>query len=129
MEKAKKDLNHAYDKEQKNYGKSKIKEIKDAHINHDSRLVWDRVNEVTKRKGPKRDRIKTSNTDERLAIWKDHFQKLLEQSPEIDDQPVLKVFNTFPIKTGEFTAIERQASIKSFQNNKATGLDSIPKET
>ena len=129
VEKAKKDLNHAYDKEQKNYVEGKIKEIKDAHINHHSRLVWDRVNEVTRRKGPKRGRIKTSNTEERFAIWKDHFQKLLEQSPEIDDQPVPKIFNTFPIKTGEFTAIELQASIKSFQNNKATGFDNIPIET
>ena len=129
MEKAKKDLDHAYDEEQKNYVESKIKEIKDAHINHHSRLVWDTVNEVTRRKGPKRGRIKTSNTDERLAIWKDHFQKLLEQSPEIDDQPVPKVFDTLPIKTGEFNAIELQASIKSFQNNKATGLDNIPIET
>ena len=54
VEKAKKDLDHAYDKEQKNYVESKIKEIKDAHINHHSRLVWDTVNEVTRRKGPKR---------------------------------------------------------------------------
>ena len=109
--------------------KSKIKEIKDEHINHHFRLVWDTVNEVTRRKGLKRGRIKASNTDERLAIWKNHFQKLLGQSPEIDDQPLPKVFDTLPIKTGEFTAIELQASIKSFQNNKATGLDSIPIET
>ena len=129
VEKAKKDLDHAYDKKQKNYVKNKIKEIKDAHINHRSRLVWDTVNEVARRKNPKRGRIKASYTDERLAIWKDHFQKLLGQSPEIDDQPVPKVFDTLPIKTGEFTAIELQASIKSFQNNKATDFDNIPIET
>ena len=129
MEKAKKDLNHACDEEQKNYVKSKIKEIKNAHINHHSRLVWDTVNEGKRRKGSKRGRIKAINTDERLAIWKGHFQKLLGQSPEIDDQPVPKVFDTLPIKTGEFTEIELQASIKSFQNNKATRLDSIPIET
>ena len=62
--------------------------------NPNSRLVWDTVNEVTRRKGPKRGRIKASSTDERLAIWKDYFQKLLGQSPEIDDQPVPKVFDT-----------------------------------
>ena len=39
VEKAKKDLDHAYDEEKKNYVESKIKEIKDAHINHHSRLV------------------------------------------------------------------------------------------
>ena len=39
VEKAKKDLEHAYDEKQKNYVKSKIKVIKDAHINHHSRLV------------------------------------------------------------------------------------------
>ena len=108
--------------------KNKIKEIKDAHINHHSRLVWDTVNEVTRRKDPEHGGIKARNTDERLAICKDPFQKLFGQSPEIDDQPVPKVFDTLPIKTGEFTAIELQASIKSFQNNKATGLDNIPKK-
>ena len=67
MEKAKKDLDYSYDEEKINYVESKIKEIKDAHINHHSRLVWDTVNEVT-RKGPKRGRIKASSTNERLAI-------------------------------------------------------------
>ena len=96
--KQKKDLDHAYDEEQKNYLKSKIKEIKDAHINHHSKLVWDTV---TRRNGPKRSRIKAKNTEERLAIWKDHFQKLVGQSPEIDDQPVPKVtgFDNIPNKT------------------------------
>ena len=41
--KLKKELDYAYDKEEKNYVKSKIEEIKDAHINHHSRLVWDTV--------------------------------------------------------------------------------------
>ena len=49
VEKAKEDLSRVYDEEQKNYVKSKIKEIKDAHINHHSRLVWDTVNEEKKR--------------------------------------------------------------------------------
>ena len=71
VEKAKKDLDHAYDEEQKNYVENKIKEIQDAHINHHSRLVWDTVNEVTRRKDPKGGRIKACNTEERLAIWKD----------------------------------------------------------
>ena len=38
-------------------------------------------------------------------------------------------YSILPIKTGEFTAIELQASIKSFQNNKAIGLDNIPIKT
>ena len=84
---------------------------------------------MTRRKCPKSGRIKVNNTEERLAIWKNHFQKLLGQSPKIDDQPVPKVFDTLPIKTSEFTAIELQASIKSFQNNKATGFDNIPIKT
>ena len=34
VEKAKKDLDHAYDEKQKNYVENKIKEIQDAQINH-----------------------------------------------------------------------------------------------
>ena len=85
------------------------------------------MNEVRRRKGPKCGRRKASNTEERFASWKD--PKLFGKSPEINDQPIPKVFDTLLIKTGEFTAIELQASIKSFQNNKASGLNNIPIKT
>ena len=45
----------------------------------------------------------------------------------MDDQPITRVFDTLPIKSGGFT-IELREAITSTQGNKATGLDGIPAE-
>ena len=46
----------------------------------------------------------------------------------MDDQPIARVFDALPIKTGDFTLTELWEAIKSTQGNKANGLDSIPAE-
>ena len=46
----------------------------------------------------------------------------------VDDQPITRVFDTLPIKTGDFTMTEIWEAVKSTQGNKATGLDGIPAE-
>ena len=46
----------------------------------------------------------------------------------MDDQPVIRVFDVLPIKTGDFTVTELREAIKSNQGNKATALDCIPAE-
>ena len=59
-------------------------------------------------------------------VMKEHFEGLLGQPPVVDDQPVTRVFNALPIKTGNFTMRELWETIKSTQGNKATGLNGIP---
>ena len=62
------------------------------------------------------------------TLWKEHFEGLLGQPPEVDDQPVVRVFDALPINTGDFTVTELREAIKSMQGNRATGLDGIPAE-
>ena len=63
-----------------------------------------------------------------MELWKEHFEGLLGQPPVVDDQPITRVFDTFPIKTGYFTMTELREAIKSTQGNKVTGLLCIPAE-
>ena len=41
----------------------------------------------------------------------------------MDDQPVTRVLDALPTKTGDFTMTELREAITSTQGNKATGLD------
>ena len=56
----------------------------------------------------------------------EHFEGLPGQLPVVDDQPITRVFDALPIKTGDLTVKELREAIKSAQGNKATGLDGIP---
>ena len=46
--------------------------------------------------------------------------------PVEDDQPISRIFDILPIKTGDFTMKELRRAIKLTQENNATGLDGIP---
>lgn len=47
--------------------------------------------------------IKANSPEERIKYWKDHFVNLLGQPPTIDEQSILKIYDTLPIVTGDFT--------------------------
>ena len=128
IKQAKIDLDNAYTNEQEQYIREKINELENAHDTNKARLAWTIVNEVSGRKGTKTNQIRANSPEERIKLWKEHFQNLLGQPPVIDDQPINKVFDTLPIVTGDFTMSELQDAIKATQNNKATGLDGIPAE-
>ena len=121
-------LDEAYLKEQEDYVKEKVTTIENAHINQQSRLAWATINEVTGRKKTNAGKIKAKSTEERVKLWKEHFQQLLGNPTTIIDKPVERVFDTLQINTEEFTTAELKTAIKTLQNNKATGLDEIPAE-
>ena len=129
VEDAKAELDKAYSMGKKRYVEEKISIIETAHGNHQGRLAWATVNEVTGRKKLNEGQIRANSPEERLKLWKNHFEQLLGQPPVLDDQPIERVFNTLPIKTEDFTADELQKSINASQNNKAPGLGGISTET
>ena len=128
VEAAKMDLDRAYEEEQEKYVQEKVSVIENAHANMKSRLVWATVNEVSGRKKSNSGQIRAKSPEERVNLWKLHFQNLLGQAPVVDGIPIMKVFDTLPIETGKFTLEELKSSIKDLKNNKASGLDEIPAE-
>ena len=103
-------------------------EIENAHLNNKARLAWDTVNEISGRKNTKKGQIRAESPEERIELWKKHFENLLGKPPVINDCPIEKVFETLPIETNDFTEIELVKAIQSLKNNKAAGLDGIPAE-
>ena len=86
------------------------------------------MNEVPGRKRSSCNQIRVINPEERIKLWKEHFENLLGQPSVPGRQPVTKVDDVVRIETGDFMILERQEAIKATQNNKATGYDDIPAE-
>ena len=129
LDKAKKDLQAAYDKEQSDYIVQKCSEIENASVQQQPRKVWDIVKEITGKASTPASRIKGDTPQERLNLWKDHFSNLLGQPPPDDTNPVRKIVQeTLPIKTNEFTIGELKVGINSLSINKSPGMDEIPAE-
>ena len=129
LEKAKKELQDAYDVEQENYVQEKVDTITNAAENQRTRLAWKTVNELTNRKGTNKGRIKAKSPQERIKKWQDHFVNLLGQPPVITSKPTKTIVEeTLPICTENFSLEELVKCVEGFKNNKASGLDEIPIE-
>ena len=101
LENEKIELDDAYQSEQAKFVQEKVAVIEGTHTNNKARLAWNTVNEVSK-KG----QLRADSPEERVKLWKDHFEKLLGQSPVVNDQPVEKIFNPLPININDFTEEE-----------------------
>ena len=119
----------SYEQEQAAYVQSKIDEIKSAADNKQSALAWKTVNEISGRKKTTKAKIKANDQAERVSKWKDHFQNLLGNPPNVLNRPTQKIFeNELDIKKGPFTMDELEDVLKKVPNQKACGLDNIPGE-
>ena len=122
-------LDKEYIKEKEKYINNKIAELNNAHINSQTKLVWQTVNEVTGRKKSKVSRLKGKTTQDRLKQWKDHFENLLGQKPTIVIAPTERIIKeNLPISTENFSMEELEKVTSKLKNNKARGIDDIPGE-
>ena len=72
-----------------------------------SRIVWQTLNEVSKRKSTAKAKLKAASQKERIHLWKEHSKNLLGKSPKIMDEPITKIFdNQQYVKDGQFTQKE-----------------------
>ena len=124
-----KELTEIYEAEQTDYIQNKISIINEAAVNKKSSIAWQTVNEISRRKGTSKAKLKAENQNERLKKWKNHFQSLLGSTPSISDEPIKYIINyTLNIKTGNFDLEELNKVVMTLQSNKATGPDNIPTE-
>ena len=77
-----------------------------------------------------RERTNFITGEDRVDIWKNHFQELLNNVPNvIDNSEITKVFDEFAtIRKGDFDMVELNKAIKQMKNGKAPGTDSLPIE-
>ena len=93
FKKAQKDLVETYGSEQRLYVLSQIDKLKNAAENRQSSAAWKTVNEVTGRKTSSNSKLKATSQEERLKLWKEHFQNLLGKPPSVSDKPIETIIN------------------------------------
>ena len=100
---AQKQLTETYEKEQAKYLQTKIDAIEKAACNKKSAVAWKTVNEISGRKSANSAKLKATSEEERLNLWKKHFEDLLGSPPKIKESTITPVVATIlNIKTGPF---------------------------
>ena len=90
-----------------------------------SRIAWQTINEVSKRKSTTKAKLKAANQQERIKLWKQHFKILQGNPPKVMHEPITRYINKqLDIKLGPFTQ-ELDSVLRKIKNRKAAGLDEI----
>ena len=94
-----------------------------------SRIAWQTINEVSRRKNTAKAKLKAANQQERIKLWKQHFENLLGNPPKITQEPIARIISKqLDIKLGPFTQEEHDSVLRKIKNRKAAGQDEIPPE-
>ena len=94
-----------------------------------TRIVWQMINEGSRRKSTAKAELKATNQQERIKLWKQHFENLLGNPPKVTHEPITRIVSKqLDIKLGPFTSEELNSVLRKIKNRKATGLDEIPPE-
>ena len=92
-----------------------------------SRIAWQTINEVSRRKSTAKAKLKAANQQERIKLWKQHFENLPGNPPKITHEPITRISSKqLDIKLGPFTQEELNSVLRKIKNRKAAGLDEIP---
>ena len=84
---------------------------------------------VSRRKSTARVKLKAASQEERIHLWKQHFENLIGKPPKVKDEPIAKMFNDqLDIRLGQFTQEELNLVLRKIKNRKVAGLDEIPLE-
>ena len=129
LEKAQYQLAGIYLKEQAEYIQNQIDKIRDSVEDRQSRIAWQTINEVSRRKSTAKAKLKAASQQEKVKLWEQHFKNLLGSPPKITDEPITRIISKqLDIKLGPFTKEELDSVLKKIKNRKAAGLDEIPPE-
>ena len=118
-----------YIKKQTEYIENQIDKIRDSVEGRQSRIAWQTINEVSKRKNTVKAKLKAANQQERIKLWKQHFENLRGNPPKMTHEPITRIISKqLDIKLGPFTQEELDSVLRKIKNRKAPGLDEIPPE-
>ena len=128
--KAQNELTNVYIKEQIEYIQNQINKIRDSFEDRQYRMAWQTIKEVSGRKSTAKAKLKATSQEERIHLWKQHFENLLWKLPKVKHDSITKIVNNqLVIKLRHFTQKELDSVlIDIFKNRKAFGLDEMPPE-
>ena len=94
-----------------------------------SRIAWQTINEVSRRKSTAKAKLKAVNQQERIKLWKQHFENLLGNPLKVTNEPITRIISKqLDIKLGPVTKEELDSVLRKIKNRKAAELDKIPLE-
>ena len=109
--------------------RNQIDKIRDSVEDRQSRIAWQTINEVSRRKNTAKAKLKAANQQERIKLWKQHFENLLGNPPKITHEPITRIISKqLDIKLGPFTQEELDSVLRKIKNRKAAGLDEFPRK-
>ena len=127
-------MNYAYTlsiyiKEQTEYIQNQIDKIRDSMEDRQSRIAWQTIDEVSRRKSTAKVKLKATNQQERMKQWKQDFENLRGNSATVTHDPIPKnISKQLDIKLGSFTLEELGSVVRKIKNRKAAELDEITME-
>ena len=87
-----------YIKEQTEYIQNQIDKIRDSVEDRQSRIAWQTINEVSRRKNTAKAKLRAANQQERIKLWKQHFENLLGNPPKITHEPITRnLYSSFSL--------------------------------
>ena len=93
-----------YKKDQAEYIQNQIDKIKDSGEDRQSRIAWQTINEVSRRKNTAKAKLKAANQQERIKLSKQLFEYLLGNPPKITHEPITIIISKqLDIKLGPCT--------------------------
>ena len=94
-----------------------------------SRIAWQTINEASRRKSTAKAILKAASQQERVKLWKQHFENLQGNPTKVTNEPVTRIISKqLDIKLGLFTKEVLDSVLRKIKNRKAAGLDGIPPE-
>ena len=114
LKKAQNELASIYLKEQTEYIQNQIDKIRDSVEDRQSRKAWQMINKVSRRKSTAKAKLKATNQQERMKLWKQHFEHL-QGNP-------LKVTHDHSLKKNSTQSLEK------FKTGKPLGLTRFPQK-
>ena len=91
LKKAQNELAKIYLKEQTEYLQNQIDKIRNSVEDRQPRRAWQTINEVSGRKSTVKAKLKATNQQERIQLWKQHFEKLLGNPPKVTHEPITRI--------------------------------------
>ena len=89
--KAQNELTNIYLEEQTEYIQNQNNKFRDLVEHRQSRKAWQTVNEVSRRKSTARAKLKAASQEERIHLWKQHFENLLRKPLKVTDEPITEI--------------------------------------
>ena len=87
------------------------------------------INEVSRRKGTAKAKLKATSQQDRIHLWKQHLKILLRNLSEVTHEPIMRIVSKqLDIKLGLFTQEELESVLKKIKIERQQVLMKYPQK-